>query len=180
LEDDIVRRIRTIGALLAMSLVLAAGCGGGGDDDDADGAPQDSAAPSDEEAGADDEVPGGCLITQDEVNEVTGLDMVPIEQAQVGSGCGFEIPLDPNAGLESPENAGAQVFYRETSSNAVEAFLLEGEAVDGVGDEAAFDELVGSLVVASGDFTFELQLLDVPGDLKAHAVALAEVVLGKL
>jgi hypothetical protein len=175
-----VRRVRTIGALLAVVLLLAAGCGDDGDGDAADGAVQDATTAGDE--GGDDDAPDPdeCLITNDEVNEITGLDMVPVDEAQTGSGCGFEIPLDPNAGLDNPENAGAQVFYRQTSANAVEAFLVDGEAVDGVGDEAAFDENVGSLVVASGDFTFELQLLDVPGDLKGQAVELAEIVLAKL
>ena len=169
-----MRRFRVFGVFVgALSLLLAAGCG----DDDAGATTtvQDTLTPGD--GGPDS---GECLITLAEVNQVTGLEMVPIDQAQVGSGCGFEIPLDPNAGLNNPPNAGAQVFYRQTSSNAVEAFLQGGEAVDGLGDAAAFDELVGGLVVASGDFYFELQLLDVPGDIKAHAVALAEIVLAKL
>ena len=167
--------MRRIVALVAtMSLLLAAGCGN--DDAGADTTTtQASSLPGDGSPGSDE-----CLITKEEVKQVTGLDMVPIDQAFVGGGCGFEIPLDPNAGLNNPENAGAQVFYRLTSANAVEAFLQGGEAVDGLGDAAAFDELVGGLVVASGDFYFELQLLEIPGDIAAQAVALAEIVLAKL
>lgn len=164
-----MRRIRVIALIGALSLLLAAGCG---DDDGADGGTQGTTGTT--TGGGTG--PDGCLITLEEVNQVTGLDMVPID----GSSCGFEIPLDPNAGLNNPPNAGAQVFYRQTSSNAVEAFLQGGVAVDDLGDAAAFDDLVGGLVVASGDFYFELQLLDIPGDILAQAVALAEIVLAKL
>ena len=169
-----MRRSRVLVALIGvLSLVLAAGCGD--DDGGALTTVVDSSLPGD--GGVD---AGDCLLTLGEVNQVTGLEMVTIEEGLFGGGCGFEIPLDPNAGLNNPPNAGAQVFYRETTSNAVDAFLEGGVPVDGLGDAAAYDELVGGLVVASGDFYFELQLLDVPGDVLAHAIALAEIVLAKL
>lgn len=60
----------------------------------------------------------------------------------------------------------------------LEAFQTGGaEAVDGVGDEATFDETFGNLAVRSGDTAFEIQLNEYEGDVRAAAVELAEGVL---
>jgi hypothetical protein len=167
-----------VAALLSMALVLAA-CGGDDDDDAATATTGSNSKSATTQAGADGNDGGSgdgsgkladCPLTVADVSGVMGAEMVAADEP-----CGFDTAADPVG--------GPKVYYRPQSKNAVEAFgpAGGGENVDGLGDAASWDgdggDADGSVVVQTGDETFEIQMI-FDKDGRAHATELARIVLG--
>ena len=75
-------------------------------------------------------------------------------------------------------DTGPFIDYRPSPPAVVQQFGAGGaEAVDGLGDEAWFQEGLGNLAVVSGDTGFQIQLNEYDGDVRATVVGLAEGVI---
>jgi hypothetical protein len=171
--------------VLAGALVLLAACGGSDDEapvvvEEEDGGTAqlenpDASVPEAEPVAG---MPDPCsLVTDDEVAEATDAEPTRTVRTQLtptAAECAFLAESDPVAivgvELEPDDDLGA---YDE----------LEGEPVEGVGDEAVWSPVLGAVAVLQDgrQVTATLVITDQdPDDLREPAVGLAEAALGRL
>jgi hypothetical protein len=107
-----------------------------------------------------------CALTVEGVSDALGEAMVQVDAPP----CTFEPAEFPDT--------GPFLSYRPSPAAVIQQFGAGGSpAVEGVGDEAYFEEGSGNLAVRSGDVGFQIQLNEYYGDARATVIGLAERVL---
>jgi hypothetical protein len=158
---DLLRRCSML--TVAGALALTAACGS--DDDGGEGnVDTDLTSEQSTTSEADEATPSGdCPLDAESISSVVGTEMTEAGECDFAAG----------AAAGEAVTWSIEVFY----DSSIREALSDGAPVDGVGDEAAWNELQNVLYVVDGSHVFQIQpLLLGPPPIEHDAQALAEEV----